>query len=722
MGVDSRLKIDRESANSDVLTLSSHPLSSDSGRLISSKFLAKSVAKQAQFRIRPDPSSSLAADATKSFIPFKTASITRHAGPGAIDSDDEHHAYRSVLGKATVPDQEPDSDLEAVTESDSEHGGSIRVDADAEARLRNAELSRAVESCPDDVNSWLQLIEHQDLLVDGPGSSLADIKLSLYEKALKRVGKSPGKVALMLGRLEEGAKLWDRQTLSTQWRAALTANPGFINLWVKYLDFRQTEFLDFTFERCMGTFTDCLKLNESLNTDHQQKNQVRCYLFLRLTLFIRESGFMELAVALWQAVLEFTLFHPRPNTQEEDQNRVISDFKEFWESEVARIGETDAKGWKSGASPEVEPKIYTFQHKLRCREISSWAELERERVENARMPARSLDELDEEEDDPEKVILFGDLKDLLSLSWNLNPPNVLVESFLYFCHLPHLTVPENSQTTRLWSGDNFLRNEFVDNPQYSLEHWVPARTDVWNAPSSLLSPLSFKHHSFLSHTTTYFANPKSWFSSFESWKLAALHKSSVIDPDWVRLTLRSLVEVLPYDDNLAEYALAVELACSNDKAKKYAKGLLKQRPTSMKLYNAYALIQRRSGNHADAERVWSTTLSMSTSLSEHDRMDCGLLWNSWIWECIERGDSNRTTMLLHAMPYNSIDLKTLSAEGAPAQLSTTKLLTVQNVSSLAIQSGDGLIVVSSTCLKYNRKLSATESLRSLPLTQTVWLF
>jgi hypothetical protein len=63
--------------------------------------------------------------------------------------------------------------------------------------------------------------------------------------------------------------------------------------------------------------------------------------------------------------------------------------------------------------------------------------------------------------------------------------------------------------------------------------------------------------------------------------------------------------------------------------------LLKERPSSLRLYNAYALIEWRSGNNEMAETVFSTALSMSGSLSEVDQQDSFLLWKSWAWETIQ---------------------------------------------------------------------------------------
>src|SRR5699024_7217449 len=139
------------------------------------------------------------------------------------------------------------------------------IDLSDEIKQLNVDLSRNVERNPYDVDAWLRLIDHQEAVLRGAENetrpltyaekmSLADIKLSLCEKALKKTENNPAKDRILLRLLDEGAQLWDTRKLSEQWQSILKSNSQFLSLWVKYLDFRQTEFLDFTYERCMATF------------------------------------------------------------------------------------------------------------------------------------------------------------------------------------------------------------------------------------------------------------------------------------------------------------------------------------------------------------------------------------------------------------------------------------------------------------------------------------
>ena len=689
LGLPRRYKIDRETEG-NTLVLRTNDWPTDSTRLKSKNILAGLRKQKGRLlRVRPEPVSDAADDIpdhSKDYLPLNpSAHRRRREGPQEADSDDERYAYRSIHGKAK-PEQDIPSDVEAVSETDSEDEG-FRVDLNEETKQTNVELSRRTEESPSDVGAWLRLIDHQDSLLSGAEgesrtltyaerTSLADIKISLYEKALKNVGQKPAKERLLLGLLEEGAKLWDTKKVSEKWQSTLKSNSQFIGLWIKYLDFRQTQFVDFRYDRCLTTFIDCLKLNQT-SPSGQGKVYVQNYLFLRLTLFIREAGFTEHAVGLWQAILELTFLGPE-GSEHSDREAVLSNFMAFWESEAARIGEPGAKGWKSGNNGSVDQKAPSPVREVNPKSIfKSWITCERERIIRSRVPARSLDEL--EDDDPYRVIISSDLQEILSLLWESSSAEVLIDSFLYFCHLPPLTTPENAHTTSSCAGDSFLRNEFMSNPESTLDDWFRPET---NAENPAATPISFPHPNFIQTLDTLFTGQKTWFASFESWTRGVMNTQSDMDPDWVRRSLRLLVEANPANDDLAEYTLALEFACNTKEAKKLAKSLLKKRSSSLRLYNAYALMECRSGNHSAAVHVWATALSMSKTFAEQDRVDNGILWRTWIWELLEARETARMSHLLLSLPQQSVDLKSLTEASEQAAFSATNLLKMHSVSNV----------------------------------------
>lgn len=676
LGLPPRYKIDRDTAEDDALFIRTGAWQGDATRGKSKSLFAK-LKKQSPklVRMRHDAISNDISDVDKDFLPLRASKSRNRSGAGNADSDDERLAYRSILGKAKPEDNLP-SDVEAASGSSEDEGH--HIDLSDEIKQLNVDLSRNVERNPYDVDAWLRLIDHQEAVLRGAENetrpltyaekmSLADIKLSLCEKALKKTENNPAKDRILLRLLDEGAQLWDTRKLSEQWQSILKSNSQFLSLWVKYLDFRQTEFLDFTYERCMATFIDCLRLNLS-SPSGPEKVHVQNYLFLRLTLFMREAGFTEHAVGLWQAALESTIFRPDELNLSRE---LLPAFIEFWESEVARIGDVGSKGWRSRSSLPVEPKAFAARSQLHPKSIfATWPVCERERILNARIPARSLDESDD--DDPYRVIISSDFDEFLPLMWEVNSTDGLVDAFLYFCRLPPLASPSNISTTSRWVGDNFLRNEFMGDSHSTLNEWLSGTADE--------SAVSFPYHNFIHTADTFFANWPIWFSSFQRFAELPGGRSD-IDADWVRRSLLLLVEASPENDDLAEYALGLEFVLNKKEAKKYAKALLKKRPTKLRLYNSYALMEHRSGNHAAGDHVWATSISMSKDFAQHDRTDSALLWRTWIWESLEARDIARASALLFAMPQHSVDLTSLSAPGQ-LTLSPTEMLKMNNVSSI----------------------------------------
>ncbi|RAK77919.1 uncharacterized protein BO72DRAFT_99172 [Aspergillus fijiensis CBS 313.89] len=685
LGLPSSYRIDRDSVVEDKLVIRNETQRKGLSRN-KTKSILSGLSKQHPRLLRFKPQSLLdaAADFSKDYLPLSTSGGRKHrVAFGDPETDDEKYAYRSIHGKAKPEDHLP-SDVEATSDSDADEDG-IRGDPDEQIKQRNALLSRNLEKNSADIGSWLEYIAHQESLLRGSAGdnkpltyaekqSLADIKLSLYEKALSKVGQSEAKDRLLIGFLEEGAKLWDTKKLAAQWQTVLRSNSQFISLWVKYLDFCQTEFLNFTYQRCLDTYIECLRLNQSA-PENPGKSQVQMYLFLRLTLFMREAGFAEHAAALWQAVLEVAFFRPEPLKERHDSKEVIPPFLDFWESEVARIGDAAAKGWKSGSKDlptqqEFNPVFRLDPKKL----IPSWAPCERERIANARLPAFSLNE--SEHEDPYRVILASDLDEILTLVWDVDSPTLLLDGFLSFCRLPPMVTAETQSSNGRRTGDPFVRNEIMSTSISRIDDWVSRACSA--DESTALSPFRFPQINLISTIETLIPEQGRWFSSLDTWNTATSNLEFDVVPMWVRRALRLLVDANPSNDDLAEFALCVEFSCSSKDAKKFAKSLLKKRSSSLRLYNAYALMERRSGNHGAADHVWATALSMSRTFPDHDRVDSILLWQTWLWELLDSGNMAHASYILLSIPQNSIDLSALPQDSTQATFTPTSLLKIQS--------------------------------------------
>ncbi|KAL4791863.1 NRDE-2, necessary for RNA interference-domain-containing protein [Aspergillus venezuelensis] len=680
LGLPSNYRIDRESIGENQIIVRSDGTRTDSSKSRSKRLLSKPErAPPRLLRVRPTSFANDPISSSEDFVPLRDSRRTRHEIiPGASDTEDEKYGYRSIHGKLK-PDGDVGSDLEPVSDSESDEEGT-RQDPDSDIKQRNVELSRGVEQRPTDVDAWLGLIDHQETVLRGSArqsstlthaeqNSLADIKISLYEKALKNIGQGHGRDRLLVGVLEEGSKLWDTKKLLARWHSTLKSNSQYISLWIKYLDFRQTEFLNFSYDSCFATFIECLRLNQA-SPDGPEKSRVHMYLFLRLTLFLREAGYMEQAVGFWQGIFELTFFPPQGQNIREAEV-LLSTFGDFWDSEVPRIGELGAKGWKNSNTAPLEPKEFEPQFHLNPKSmLASWTACEQERILNAQLPARSLDE---PEDDPYRVILATDLQQIFPLASQLTSTSELVDSFIYFCQLPPILNVFNYRTTGRWMGDGFLRNDVSAISYAKLDDWL----SVSRSDHESTSPTVFSNQHFLHASDTYFADTGSWFYSFEPWLKATSDPAHTVVRDWVRRTFRLLVDAMPSDEDLADYTVAVEIACNVKEAKKYAKSLLKKRSSSLRLYNAYALIERRSGNYAAADHVWSTAISMSKSLAHEQKVDSILLWHTWIWELLEARNMAHAAHLLLSMPQNNIDHTAFPDASSSLSFGATHLLRIR---------------------------------------------
>ena len=666
-----RISLDSRFENALVLETDARP--SAPKPLSSATLPALTITFPLHFRpdATPDTSDTRASEHLRDFISTEAPSqpgLTANAS----NLDDDEQSYRSIriLTKSE----------EVATTEDSEGNKITQATAEAEILQRNAKLNSTVERHPRDISAWLCLAEHQELIITGARYDdralnyaeqqlVAKAKLSVYERAIKENSGNPKLDHLLLGRMEEGAKVWDSAKLTYEWGEVLAWHPEFISLWVEYLNYCQTNCVDFNFDKCFEAYMYCLNLNSQVGFG-LYKDQVRSYLLLRLTLFLRESGHMELAVGFWQAVLEFTCFRPPHLT---DPNQALEEFDKFWVSGNARIGERGWAGWNSGASSRrTAADSHDYNLKADLPDLfKSWAFAERERMIKNRMPSHTFHE--GKEDEAYRVVLETDCKQVLPYFWDCTDNFLpLISGFLYFCHLPSLTVSHNIRNTRLWNGDNFLRNEYMDDSQNTIADWISFQK---YAETTTIQPFAFPHQNFIHTTDTLFADPKRWFASLSKWAATTSHESSVVDPDFVLRVLYALVDNFE-DKELAEYAIAVTFARDNALGKRYGKFVLKKRPSHLRLYNAVALMYWRTGDHDFAHNVWSNALAMSQDFEAKELIDSALLWNSWIWEMLHSGQNCRAAYLLQAMSFKRVHMMSYNTADE-TELNPTSFLRLQ---------------------------------------------
>jgi len=509
-------------------------------------------------------------------------------------SDDEQPVWRSIKGKATsgqIIKSDPDGD-----EGESSAEDFDDTEGDNPLKWKSILLNRRVKEHPEDIGSWMELVDHQDYLMhaggitdgrtaDDTAHSFSEIKLSMLESALPYATDPKDRERVLHALMHEGSKIWTSKTAAKRWHDISEEELESFALWKTHLNFAMSDISSVEYDTVKQMLLDRLHrvvARSGLYTPHDILQAI--YVFLRVTRFIHDSGYQELAIAAWQALLELNLL--RPN-QRLGQAEALEAFEEFWESEVPRLGEAQSLGWKHfvefGGEPPAPAKAKQSIDPELSMDTYMWGVLERLQERQARMPARTLD--DGTDDDPFRIVMFSDLRPLLFQIPATFLPTVyeeLIDSFLLFCGLPPAF--DSSLWTTMAQGDQFLAAAGADIGQ------KPAWEAKQGEEGAKVSP------------GLLFGGP-SWFQHLDH----ARHQGD-FDMSWVQNTLKQLAHsgTAP---RLALYYLGVCFAREPETIRKPAKALLKKYPCEAELYDAYALAEYANGDEDVAIKVLSSATS-----------------------------------------------------------------------------------------------------------------
>lgn len=259
LGSSTDRKIDRNVSNEKALVLSYR----DSLKRINRRSLWRVDDDRRELKIKPQATELPNLDPAANFVSFNVSRRRKRkrgdngsTSENSTSSGEETTHYRSIEGKARPGSRPSDRHLfYRVDESasDGQEEG-LSFPSDEMVQKRRMELSRKIEEEPNNCGAWLDLINHQDKtfglskmskrtgLTDAEKRSNADVKLSMYEKALKNITNWVDRETLLVGMMEETAKFCEIQKLSSRWKIVLENNTGSLKLWTKFLDFKQTSF------------------------------------------------------------------------------------------------------------------------------------------------------------------------------------------------------------------------------------------------------------------------------------------------------------------------------------------------------------------------------------------------------------------------------------------------------------------------------------------------
>ncbi|KAG9553806.1 DUF1740-domain-containing protein, partial [Aureobasidium melanogenum] len=535
----------------------------------------------------------------------------------------------------------------------------VALAADLQVRQQNVQFVRATKSDPSNLQAWLDLANHQEHLVS-PGAdahslsnverqTLADMRIAVYEKALKHFPTSEAakRERLVLGLLHEASVAWDAQKYMSKLQGILQQHPKSFPIWSMYLDACQTNPIDFRFEDVKAFFVRSIRtLGLTADSGHEpDSRRMVLYLILRYTVFLLDTGYDELSIAIWQALGEYHLFRPE-HLASRETGHLLTEFEQFWENESPRFGEVGARGWRAvvehdelTSNLQKLPPTDQMSSKL---PFKSFAALETTTSRFSRFPGRTMDEAGA--DDPFHVVLFSDIRDILEATASGLDHYDLLDAILCYLGLPcvglKMTAGHDTQSRPEWRSDVFLQHGLLQS-DFS--------TDDNNCLHRQHNP------SYQSSTGILFSRMFRGLSASAPEQEASSSSSTQAATHFARRILSSMVKEFPNDDDLAEYHLAFEFSCFPKEASKAAKQILRQRPSSLRLYNACATIEAKLGKFEKAAQIWSGAINMKDSFSHASQEELVLLWRGWTWCDLEANQPQRA--LSHLASFgSSVDL------------------------------------------------------------------
>lgn len=218
-----------------------------------------------------------------------------------------------------------------------------------EARLLNAHLAEH----PEDVNGWLRLMRLQEHLVPREAHSIAAVarvKVAVLERALE-YPPNAASLPLTLERMRLLANYGLRTgaELHAEWRQIIggSSSHNAADLWLAYLEFCRTDWHTFELDAVLEAHAEAVRdLERSVHAD-----DARTKVCLGAALMLQGAGYMELATALFQALLEL-------NFEQSilPHDAVLDIFEAWWDAGAARIGEPgDYRGFSPSGTPEAQP-------------------------------------------------------------------------------------------------------------------------------------------------------------------------------------------------------------------------------------------------------------------------------------------------------------------------------------------------------------------------------
>ncbi|KAL3512463.1 hypothetical protein ACH5RR_025180 [Cinchona calisaya] len=241
-----------------------------------------------------------------------------------------------------------------------------------EVYRKTKEFNKLTREKPHDEKVWLAFADFQDKVASmqpqkGARLQTLERKISILEKATELNADNED---LLLSLMKAYQSRDSIDVLIGRWEKILVQNSGSYRLWREFLHVIQGEFSRFKISEMRKMYANAVQaLSGACSKQYRQVHQIATEspvdpelvslelglvdLFLSLCRFEWQAGYRELATALFQAEIEYTLFCPSLLLSEQSKRRL---FEHFWNSNGARVGEDGAVGWSTWLGKEEEQK------------------------------------------------------------------------------------------------------------------------------------------------------------------------------------------------------------------------------------------------------------------------------------------------------------------------------------------------------------------------------
>ncbi|XP_043210232.1 nuclear exosome regulator NRDE2-like [Amphibalanus amphitrite] len=504
------------------------------------------------------------------------------------------HSFVTLSVRAVSPPPESASD-------GSDYLRSVRAECPLGPPDRDtAELNRLVSERPGDASLWLQLLEARRRRLAGCVTSqqLLDGQLAVLERALRHCA---GSVELRLRRLELRQPDQPPEEARTEWRQLLFSHPAELGVWRRYLASQQ-HCPGFTVSGLVSAHARCLEKMRQFQADaarpHRPPQGLEEFMLEvvgHICRILRQAGYTERAIAIYQALLELNLFSPPL----EGAAGTPASFEPFWDSRLPRVGEPNARGWPTelalrtnGRGAEVEePDDETELELLSSGKPRAevWRAAEAGRAARHWLP---WDRPGQEDDceDTDRIVLFEDVRGFL---FRVAPERRvrLVEDFVTFLcgDESHTMASEDDDTLRMLAAGV---EKLLPSPE------LPPLSEKMDSPEEPLTmpPLgpnldSPEYAAFVDRVLEQTATA-----------MSGEHRTRLLQHR-LRIIARRAARLSAKTTTTAAAAGAVK------EARKKMKAILKSERHSVPLFIEYAQFERSTGAVESSARVLQTALS-----------------------------------------------------------------------------------------------------------------